>query len=292
METKDSYAFPLYHRVGQMAQPVIASRYWILIVLIVAILLYLPFLPSGFFQDDYGLRLNFSPAIYEKNNIPAEVMRNGPLNLYGFSWDSSARFGIQQDKGSAPSWRASDQIKTNFFRPLSSLTLALDFSLWPDTPLLMHIHSLLWFCLLIVLTYQLYRSVSGSAVVAGTSILLFVMSSVLSGPVGWISNRHAVSVPWSSACCACGCTTGGCQGRNGPTSPVRMAHHAGPAGIRNGAGHLCLSLRLSVGAGPRHMAGPGQADRPICPDYGGLALGLYWRWAMEPGERCSTSIRS
>ena len=56
----------------------------------------------------------------------------------------------------------------------------------------MHIHSLLWFCLLIVLTYQLYRSVSGSAVVAGISILLFVMSSVLSGPVGWISNRHAV----------------------------------------------------------------------------------------------------
>ena len=42
METKDSYAFPLYHRVGQMARPVIASRYWIAIVLIVAFLLYLP----------------------------------------------------------------------------------------------------------------------------------------------------------------------------------------------------------------------------------------------------------
>ena len=191
METKDPYAFPFYHRIGQMARPVIASRWWIVIVLIVAILLYLPFLPSGFFQDDYGFRLNFSPAIYEKYNIPAEVMQNGPLNLYGFSWDASARLSIEQDKGFAP-WWASDQIKTNFFRPLSSLTLALDFSLWPDTPLLMHIHSLLWFCLLIVLTYQLYRSVSGSAVVAGISILLFVLDDVLSGPVGWISNRHAV----------------------------------------------------------------------------------------------------
>ena len=90
METKDSYAFPLYHRVGQMARPIIASRWWIVIVLIVAILLYLPFLPSGFFQDDYGFRLNFSPAIYEKYNIPAEVMQNGPLNLYGFSSDSSS----------------------------------------------------------------------------------------------------------------------------------------------------------------------------------------------------------
>ena len=154
MEAKDSYSFPLYHRIGQMARPIIAWRYWIVIVLIVAILLYIPFLFSGFFQDDYGFRLQFSPDVFEKYNIPPEVakgMRNGPLNLYGFSWDASARLGFEKNKGFAP-WWASEQIKTNFFRPLSSLTLALDFSLWPDRPLLMHVHSLLWFCLLIVLT--------------------------------------------------------------------------------------------------------------------------------------------
>ncbi len=200
MEAKDSYSFPLYRRIGQMARPIIASRYWIVIVLIVAILLYVPFLFSGFFQDDYGLRLNFYPDIYEKHNIPAEVMQNGPLNLYGFSWDSAARFSIGQDAGFAP-WWASDQIRTNFFRPLSSLTLALDFSLWPDTPLLMHLQSLLWFCLLIVLTYQLYRSVSGSAVVAGISILLLVVDDALAGPVGWISNRHAVVAMVFSVLC-------------------------------------------------------------------------------------------
>ncbi len=194
METKNSYSFLLYHRIGQVARPIIASRYWIVIVVSVAILLYIPFLFSGFFQDDYGFRLNFSPDVYKKHLVPEEVievMRNSPLNLYGFSWDSSARFSFEQEKGFAP-WWASDQIKTNFFRPLSSLTLALDFSLWPDTPLLMHIHSLLWFCLLIVLTYRLYKSVSGSDVVAGISILLLVVDDVLSSPVGWISNRHAV----------------------------------------------------------------------------------------------------
>jgi hypothetical protein len=194
MEENDAYAFPLSHRIGQAARPIIASRYWIVIVLILAILLYVPFLFSGFFQDDYGFRLQFSPEVYEKHGIPEEVMRimrNSPLNLYGFSWDSSARLSFEQDKGFAP-WWASDRIKTNFFRPLSSLTLALDFSLWPEAPLLMHIHSLLWFCLLIVLAYRLYRSISGSAVVAGISILLLVLADVFSGPAGWISNRHAV----------------------------------------------------------------------------------------------------
>jgi hypothetical protein len=197
MEAQDSYSFPLYHRIGQVARPIMASRYWIVIVLLVAILLYAPFLFSGFFQDDYNFRVQFSPDVDEEVK---KVMWNGPLNLYGFSWDSSTRFSIGQDKGFTP-WWASDQIKTNFFRPLSSLTLAFDYSLWPDTPLLMHIHSLLWFCLLIVLAYQLYRSVSGSAVVAGISILLLVVDDVFTGPAGWISNRHAVIAMVFSVLC-------------------------------------------------------------------------------------------
>jgi len=197
MEAKDSYSFPLYHRIGQVARPIIASRYWIVIVLIIAILLYTPFLFSGFFQDDYGFRVQFSPNVSEEVK---KVMRLSPLNLYGFSWDLPTRFSIGQDKGFVP-WWASDQIKTNFFRPLSSLTLAFDYSLWPDTPLLLHIHSLLWFCLLIVLAYQLYRSVSGSAVVAGISVLLLVVDDVFTGPAGWISNRHAVAAMVFSVLC-------------------------------------------------------------------------------------------
>jgi hypothetical protein len=191
MQAKDSSSFPLYHRIGKAARPLIASRYWIIIVLIVATLLYLPFLFAGFFQDDYGFRLNSSPQAYEKLGAPAELLRNGPLNLYGFSWESATRFALSREKGFVP-WWASDQIKTNFFRPLSSLTLALDYTLWPDTPLLMHLHSLLWFGLLIVLAYRLYKSVSGSAVVAGISILLLVVDDVFTGPAGWISNRHAL----------------------------------------------------------------------------------------------------
>ncbi|MBN1313715.1 MAG: glycosyltransferase family 39 protein [Anaerolineae bacterium] len=195
METNNSFSFPLYHRIGQITRPIIASRYWIAIILIVAILLYIPFLTVGFFQDDYGFRLEFSTEAYEKLNVPEdvprEVFQNGPLNLYGFSSGGSTRFELSRDKGFSP-WWASDQIKTNFFRPLASLTLALDFTLWPDTPFLMHLHSLLWFCLFIFLAYRLYRSISGSAIVAGISILLLAVDDVFVGPAGWISNRHAV----------------------------------------------------------------------------------------------------
>ena len=187
----NSHSFPLFHRIGQAVRAMVASRYWIIIVLILAALLYLPFLFSGFFQDDHGHRLQYSPGAYAKLNVPAEVMRNGPLNLYGFSWNSSKRFELLREKGFVP-WWGSETIKTNFFRPLSSLTLAFDFAVWRDTPLLMHVHSLLWFGVLIVLADRLYRDVSGSTVVAGLSILLLVADDVFTGPAGWISNRHAV----------------------------------------------------------------------------------------------------
>jgi hypothetical protein len=199
MQTKDLYSFPLYHRIGQAARPIIASRYWIVVVLIVAILLYIPFLFSGFFQDDYGFRIQFSEGVRERVNMPEDVLRSGPMDLYALSSDSTT-FSTGRDRGFAP-WWASTEIKTNFFRPLSSLTLAFDYSLWPDTPLLLHLHSLLWFCPLLLLAYLLYRGVSGSGVVAGISILLLVVDDVFAGPAGWISNRHAVVAMVFSVLC-------------------------------------------------------------------------------------------
>ena len=79
MEAKDPHSFPLYNRIGQVVRPIIASRYWIVIVLVVAILLYTPFLFSGFFQDDYGFRVKYSPIAYEKG-VPPEVLQEDPLN--------------------------------------------------------------------------------------------------------------------------------------------------------------------------------------------------------------------
>jgi hypothetical protein len=199
--TSGSYAFPLYHRIGRVARPVVESRYWLVVVLVVALLLYTPFLFSGFFQDDFGARLEFSEAAYERLNVPEDVPKdvllNGPLNLYGFTSGGTQRFELTREKGFAP-WWASEEIKTNFFRPLSSLTLAFDYSLWPQTPFLIHLHSLLWFGLLLILVFQLYRGVSDSAAVAGgasaagVSLLLLAVDDVFAGPAGWISNRHAV----------------------------------------------------------------------------------------------------
>ena len=66
MKPPPAYSFPLWHRIGHAARALMASRDWIVVVLILAVVLYLPFLFSGFFQDDHGHRLEFSPDAYEE----------------------------------------------------------------------------------------------------------------------------------------------------------------------------------------------------------------------------------
>jgi hypothetical protein len=44
-------------------------------------------------------------------------------------------------------WWSDPTIHIDFARPLTALTHVLDYALWPGTPALRHLHSLLWFAL-------------------------------------------------------------------------------------------------------------------------------------------------
>jgi len=191
MSEKNEYAFPLFHRIGKAVQPLIASRYWLWIVLAIAILLYIPILFSGFYGDDLGHRLAVTPDAAARLGW-TEDMRPAWWNLYGFSTHAESYFDRVKDQGFLSPWWAADTITVSFLRPLSSGLMALDFSLWPNAPLPIHIHSLLWFLLVIFLIFQLYKRLSGSVTVAGLGVLLIALDDVFAGAAGWISNRHAL----------------------------------------------------------------------------------------------------
>jgi hypothetical protein len=190
MSEENGVAFPLYHRIGSALRSLINSPYWLWIVLGVTVLLYIPLLFSGFYADDLGHRLSFSPDAAARLGWPA-AMAPAWWNLYGFSTHAEGYFGMLLDQGFYP-WWASDTIKVSFFRPLASASLALDFTLWRNAPFLMHVHSLLWFLLLLILVFRLYKDLSGSITVAGLGILLIALDDVFASPAGWISNRHAL----------------------------------------------------------------------------------------------------
>jgi hypothetical protein len=190
MKSDKSLLFPFLNSIGRKLQPVLVSRFWLPFVILLVILLYLPSLFGGFFADDNWDRLEFSGKAVQKLKIDNAKIERGEYNLYAFSGLSAERGQAFRDKGIYP-WWSGKSIKINFFRPLSSLTLALDYTLWPDFPLLMHIHSLLWFLLLVVLISLVYKRIFNKQAIAGLALLLFAIDDVHAG-IAWICNRHAV----------------------------------------------------------------------------------------------------
>jgi hypothetical protein len=145
-------------------------------VALAAVLLGLPSLAGGFAMDDHGM---------------AQLLARGApaWDLFDFT-----RFGTvveAQEKGFV-GWWASPSWAISFFRPVSGLSHGLDFALWPGSPWLMHLHSVLLYGLLCGLAALLYRRLGTPLAAAGLAALLFAFDDVHAQTVGWISGRNAV----------------------------------------------------------------------------------------------------
>lgn len=147
----------------------ISSRFFYLMIL-VSVLLSLPALFSGYMVDDYF----FTGGAFTPNT---------PFDYYNFNEENlKAEF--------VPWWRAPD-FEVRFFRPLSSLTLYLDFTLFHGRPLWAHLHSLFWFVLLLIGAKRLMTDVLNDRVLKWTLVMYFV-SEIHAWNVGWIASRHTV----------------------------------------------------------------------------------------------------
>ena len=83
-------------------------------------------------------------------------------------------------------------LKAEFLQALTVLTHRLDYALWPDSPALMHAHSLLWLGAAVALTAAFYRRMFGATWVAGVAALLFAVDDARGATVGFIANRNVL----------------------------------------------------------------------------------------------------
>ncbi len=149
---------------------------------VLAVALCLPALGGGWQSDDYFHRVVLRGDV-ETGHSQLElfsVMRHGPEVLREYT-----------DIGLFP-WWTSESLRLAFFRYLSAATHWLDYRLWPDSAVLQHAHSLLWFGALVGAAALLYRRVHGSGRVAGLAALLYAVDEAHGAPAGWLANRNAL----------------------------------------------------------------------------------------------------
>lgn len=113
-------------------------------------------------------------------------------NIFSF-FDDPADIRHLREIGIAP-WWVDEQAHAVFFRPLTGFTHLVDYTLWPNAPVLMHAQSVLWYGALCAVAVALYRRIlrGSSALVIGTACLVYALDGNHGVPVGWLANRNAL----------------------------------------------------------------------------------------------------
>ena len=156
-----------------------------------AVLLCLPSAWSGRYLDDHFHRAVITGASGIRG-LPST-----PDRLFGFVSGNAESNRLAIERGHLP-WWSSEELRISFFRPLAAMTHWLDYAIWPDHPGLMHLQSLLWLALVVVVASMLYRRVLGApgsalpTFTAGLAVLAFAVDDAHSIPAGWLANRYAL----------------------------------------------------------------------------------------------------
>jgi hypothetical protein len=186
---------------------VLEHRFLPMILAAAAFIIMLPAVKSGLMMDDLLQR----PAQLKPDRIPSRlydtslVPRNyGKLStvlfdLFGFN-RKKENLKLAKDYGTLP-WWVSSNLKGSLWRPLTAFTHWLDYRLFPNSPVLMHIHNIMWFAAIVFLTALVYRSLIGPGWVAGFAALLFLLDKDTYFPTMFVANRgFIVSLFFGLAC--------------------------------------------------------------------------------------------
>ncbi len=125
--------------------------------------------------------------------MPLDEQRVPTASMFSFFDGDAARTATLRDAGIVP-WWVDDRIRASFWRPVTVWTHQLDDAVAPRSAFFAHVHSLLWFGLLIFLAAVLHRRIlgGGAAAVAGLAGLMYAVDEAHGLPVGWLANRNAL----------------------------------------------------------------------------------------------------
>ncbi len=155
---------------------------WVAICLAVALVF--PSISTGLGSDDYVI------ASQLRSDHTITGLSRGAHDLFVFAPRDPETSRRLIEEGVFP-WWADANARIAFFRPLASLTHALDHRWLSGAPIAWHAHSLIWFALALVSVALLYRRTLGPAA-AAIAVALFSLDDAHGPSVGWLAARNGL----------------------------------------------------------------------------------------------------
>ena len=174
-------------------------RFALVAVLVLAALLHCgTAINGGFYADDYFQRsyVTGSEALAEKGFFDGMTVGSAAdftKNQFLFFDPTFANYDDLLDFGVLPWWMHEDT-KLHFFRPLSAALHYLEYRLFPDSPRLMHLISLLWYLAGLAMIYRLYLAVGIKPSIAIGALLLLILDNSIFHILPWIAARNMLLI--------------------------------------------------------------------------------------------------
>ena len=160
----------------------LSSRWCVPVAALVGMLLIAPAMNMGLLGDDY---LHWSLLTGRSTNVQPGSF----FGLFTFADGNALANHAMIDSGRLV-WWANDHLRIAFWRPLAELSQQLDYRWWPDSPVLMHVHSLLMYGLMILLIGKLFRDLDPDRPQAGLATWLFAGNMLHVFAVAWLASRN------------------------------------------------------------------------------------------------------
>ncbi len=122
---------------------------------------------------------------------PFRELLGPPAEMFRFFRGDPVRTRRIMDIGVFP-WWTDPTLKAEFLQALTVLTHRLDYTLWPDSPVLMHAQSLFWLGIAVAAVAVFYRRMLGPTWVAAVAALLYAVDDARGPTVGFIANRNVL----------------------------------------------------------------------------------------------------
>jgi hypothetical protein len=136
-----------------------------------------------------------SPALFggiELDDLHHQAMASNGLDLVSAAFTFVTDADRPQHLAAVDlPWWTSPTYKMDLWRPVAALTHFVDWSLWPRSALMMHLHSLLWYAALVGVVGLLHRG-SDPSRRATLATVVFALSQAHGMNVGWLAARNSL----------------------------------------------------------------------------------------------------
>jgi hypothetical protein len=167
-------------------------------LVLIAVAVSLPALRAGLLNDDYRhCALLAGPSEFLDHLGEAGLAPDGSGRLSTaladqfITVDPNTNQQALKAYGALPWWTC-DDLRVAFWRPVAALTHWVDHQLLPDSIVLMHLHSILWFAAVALAVSLLYRRLIGPGWIATLAGLIYVLADFSYFPTLWVANRNAL----------------------------------------------------------------------------------------------------